>query len=176
MLGGLHVRWWAGRAASQRSFYKCAAHLPVKVLPGVLRHQSEQREKGPTEWVKTGVAIIRVLSHSDTGIPLWTAPAKNTASMRFGKCRWIQCDWGTMLTQRHCHFHRATDLVCQEGNNNFLMAKEEIVSFSTSSGCRQPTKSNLIYIWKVQEPTKYVFYGKGITVMIVWDQMFHNIM
>lgn len=65
-------------------------HLLVKVLPVVLRHQSEEREEGPTKGVETGVAIVGVRSHSLANVPLWAPPAANTASVRFANRGWIQ--------------------------------------------------------------------------------------
>lgn len=151
---------WLVVDASQRGFYKCAAHLPVKVLPGVLCHQSEQREKGPTKWVEAGVAIIRVLSHSDASIPLWTAPATNTASVRFGQMQMIQLGGEQCLpsftgisTEQRISFARKVIMI-------FWQQKKKKSVLVPAVAAEKLAKSTLIYTWNVQEPTKYVFYGK----------------
>lgn len=176
MLGGLQLGWWKGRSASQWSFYKCAAHLPVKVLPGVLRHQSEQREEGPTKWVKTGVAIIGVLSHSDASIPLWTAPATNTASIRFGVRRWIQSNEEQHLpsvtaisTEQRISFFRKVIMI-------FWRQKKKMSVLAPALAADSRLKALQYTSEKSRNPPKTCFMEKRITVMIVSDQMFDNIM
>lgn len=53
------------------------AYLLIKVFPVILCHQSKQRQKGPTKWVKAGIIVVWVPSHFDARETLWTLPATN---------------------------------------------------------------------------------------------------
>lgn len=65
-----------------------------------------------------------------------------------------------MLTQRRCHFHRATVGVYQEGNNDFLVVKKNI-----SVSAPAVAVDNQV---QVQGPSKDGFYGKGIAEKLTW--------
>lgn len=76
------------------TLFHFTAYLLVKVFPVILCHQPKQREEGPTKWVKAGVIIVWVPSHSDAGEPLWTLPATNRESVNLRKsscCRVTLC-------------------------------------------------------------------------------------
>lgn len=57
----------------------------------------------------------------------------------------------------------------------FWQQKKKKSVLAPAVAAEKLAKSTLIYTWNVQEPTKYVFYGKQITIMIVSDKMFNNV-
>lgn len=49
-------------------------YLVVEVFPVVLGHEAEQRQEGPAERVKAGVAVVRVTSRLQAVKAVWALP------------------------------------------------------------------------------------------------------
>lgn len=73
----LSQKWPLQRQELSSLVHLYETDLLVEVLPVVLSHQSEQRQEGPAERVKAGVAVIWVPARFDAPESLWAQPTTN---------------------------------------------------------------------------------------------------
>ena len=57
----------------------------VEVLPEVLRHESEESQKGPAEAVEAGVAVVWIPPSFHARVSLWAAAVRDNESALLSK-------------------------------------------------------------------------------------------
>lgn len=136
---------------SSSTLSNSTAYLLVKVFPVILCHQSKQREEGPTKWVKAGVTIVWVPSHSVAWVPLRTLPATNRESVRLSRNRPFQ------------YSHCMVRLMQKNIHNTRIISILHYMQCSSSWGVSLPSfsaGSTKQWIWSVWRLVIIAWWGK----------------